>query len=63
MHFVGTNALVAAFTSSVSSLSEVPFVFHHAYALLGPGELELSTQVVAYWTNFAATGDPNTRAY
>lgn len=39
--------------------SEVPFVFHDKYALLGKGEPELADQVVAYWTNFAATGDPN----
>ena len=41
--------------------SEVPFVWHDGETLLGEGELALSTSIVNYWTNFAATGNPNTR--
>jgi hypothetical protein len=36
--------------------SDVPFVFHDGAGLIGKGEPELADQVVAYWTNFAATG-------
>jgi hypothetical protein len=39
----------------------VPFVWHDGEALVGEGELELGTEIANYWTNFAATGDPNLR--
>ena len=42
--------------------SEIPFVFQSA-GLGGfkytPDELQLSNDVIEYWTNFAKTGDPN----
>jgi hypothetical protein len=34
----------------------VPFVFGDRVTFLGKGETQLSEQVMAYWTNFAATG-------
>eukprot|EP00045_Choanoeca_perplexa_P006117 m.51991 g.51991 ORF g.51991 m.51991 type:complete len:548 (+) comp13472_c0_seq1:114-1757(+) len=40
--------------------SEVPFVWHDGETLLGPGELAFGTAITNYWTNFAATGNPNT---
>jgi len=39
--------------------SEVPFVFHDDFELLGPAERGLSSRMVGFWTNFARTGDPN----
>ena len=38
--------------------AEVPFVFHDEFELVG-GELALSSTMATFWTNFAATGDPN----
>eukprot|EP00049_Salpingoeca_infusionum_P011926 m.210889 g.210889 ORF g.210889 m.210889 type:complete len:549 (-) comp15054_c0_seq7:267-1913(-) len=39
--------------------SDVPVVFRTKLALFGQGELAMSDAVVSYWTNFAATGNPN----
>eukprot|EP00049_Salpingoeca_infusionum_P011927 m.210897 g.210897 ORF g.210897 m.210897 type:complete len:568 (-) comp15054_c0_seq8:232-1935(-) len=43
----------------VPHTAEVPVVFRSKLALWGEGELEMSDAVVSYWTNFAATGNPN----
>ena len=42
--------------------AEIRFVFHILASLqYGPGQCEvnLSSQMVCFWANFAATGDPN----
>lgn len=39
--------------------SELVNVFDLTVALWGPGEPELASTFVSYWTNFAATGNPN----
>ena len=39
----------------------MPFVFFDTFELVG-SEVELAAQMATFWTNFAATGDPN-RAY
>jgi carboxylesterase type B len=39
--------------------AEVPFVFGDGFELMSEGERTLSKQMGCYWTNFAATGDPN----
>eukprot|EP00040_Diaphanoeca_grandis_P038637 m.256942 g.256942 ORF g.256942 m.256942 type:complete len:658 (-) comp34847_c0_seq1:163-2136(-) len=39
--------------------SEIPFVFGDAFELSSDGERQLSRAMGCYWTNFAATGDPN----
>ena len=44
--------------SVFASGAEVPFVFHDEFELVG-GELALSSTMATFWTNFAATGDPN----
>ena len=44
--------------SVFASGAEVPFVFHDEFELVG-GELALSATMATFWTNFAATGDPN----
>ncbi|EDQ85871.1 uncharacterized protein MONBRDRAFT_38638 [Monosiga brevicollis MX1] len=43
----------------VGHSSDVPFVWHDSEVLLGEGEVALADQVVSYWTNFAATSNPN----
>ena len=40
--------------------SELVLVFDFKDLLLGKGERKLSEQVMAYWTNFAKTGNPGT---
>lgn len=40
--------------------AEVPFVFGLPVELSTTGERQLSAAMGCYWTNFAATGDPNT---
>ena len=37
----------------------VPFVFGFPAELSNPAERQLSSAMGCYWTNFAATGDPN----
>merc|ERR1712146_539064 len=39
--------------------AEVPFVFEDTFELKSPAERRLSKEMGCYWTNFAATGDPN----
>ena len=39
--------------------AEVPFVFGDGFELMSEGERTLSKRMGCYWTNFAATGDPN----
>jgi carboxylesterase type B len=39
--------------------AEVPFVFGDQFELSSDGERALSRAMGCYWTNFAATGDPN----
>jgi len=39
--------------------AEVPFVFGDAFELSSDGERSLSRAMGCYWTNFAATGNPN----
>ncbi|WP_084780354.1 carboxylesterase/lipase family protein [Planobispora rosea] len=38
---------------------DLPYLFPDPAAELDAGQRELSRQMVAYWTNFARTGDPN----
>lgn len=40
--------------------AEVPYVFYDSFELVG-AEQELSATMATYYTNFAATGDPNTK--
>ncbi len=39
--------------------AEVPFVFGDAFELSSDGERQLSAAMGCYWSNFAATGNPN----
>jgi len=39
--------------------AEVPFVFGDGFELNGEEEITLSRRMGCYWSNFAATGDPN----
>ena len=39
--------------------AEVPFVFGDAFELSSDGERQLSATMGCYWSNFAATGNPN----
>jgi len=39
--------------------AEVPFVFGDTFELLSPQEQSLSQAMGCYWTNFAASGNPN----
>lgn len=51
-----------AATTGVFHGAEIRFVFHILASLqYGPGqcEVKLSSQMVCFWANFAATGDPN----
>ena len=41
--------------------AEVPFVWNDLFELAPGGERNLSRSMVTYWTNFAWSGDPNTR--
>ena len=40
--------------------AEVPYVFYDSFELVG-AERELSATMATFYTNFAATGDPNTK--
>lgn len=41
-------------------MMEVPFVFHNsANYTFAPDEMTLSEQMLAYWTSFAKSSDPN----
>ena len=39
--------------------AEVPFVFNDTFELSGAGERNAANAMGCWWTNFAATGDPN----
>ena len=39
--------------------AEVPFVFNDLFELSGPGERQAASAMGCWWTNFAATGNPN----
>jgi len=61
LHWLLILANASFDTPRVHACSEVPFVWHDGETLLGDGELELGTAISNYWTNFAATGNPNVR--
>jgi len=42
----------------VCHTEEVQFVFQIDELLVGPGEVALARRIGAFWTNFAATGNP-----
>ena len=62
------NASHSKYPALAFHSSEIPFVFHILDAegadadnmmIHGAGEVALSSQIVSYWRNMAAVGDPN----